>query len=162
MASAHTGKQQKMVPSQPSNMCRTSLCPPVMCLKVGGCWIGEVLSSCSLHKDLHPCCISPGTQTHCSRTSTFSLQCFCKDFFFASYFPQVCIIHLHYFHEPFLQLTDLKTVVETHNSTITRSIRSKIPQLLPSPLQVFPPHLIIPRSPHYPVTSRSLTAPSDH
>lgn len=33
---------------------------------------------------------------------------------------QVCIIHLHYFHEPFLQLTDLKTVVETHNSTITR------------------------------------------
>lgn len=33
---------------------------------------------------------------------------------------QVCIIHLHYFHQPFLELTDLKTVVETHNSTITR------------------------------------------
>lgn len=33
---------------------------------------------------------------------------------------QVCIVHLHYFHEPFLQLTDLKTVVDTHNSTITR------------------------------------------
>lgn len=35
----------------------------------------------------------------------------------------MCIIHLHYFHESFLQLTDLKTVVETHNSTITRSLR---------------------------------------
>lgn len=34
--------------------------------------------------------------------------------------PQVCIVHLHYFHKPFLQLTDLKTVVDTHNSTITR------------------------------------------
>lgn len=33
---------------------------------------------------------------------------------------QVCIVHLHYFHEPFLRLTDLKTVVDTHNSTITR------------------------------------------
>uniref|UniRef100_A0A3Q3MXJ6 Uncharacterized protein n=1 Tax=Mastacembelus armatus TaxID=205130 RepID=A0A3Q3MXJ6_9TELE len=35
-------------------------------------------------------------------------------------FLLVCVIHLHYFHRPFLQLTDLKTVVDTHNSTITR------------------------------------------
>lgn len=44
-------------------------------------------------------------------TSQAPLMCVCL---------QVCIIHLHYFHQPFLELTDLKTVVETHNSTITR------------------------------------------
>ncbi|KAI3355619.1 hypothetical protein L3Q82_018446, partial [Scortum barcoo] len=36
----------------------------------------------------------------------------------------VCIVHLHYFHKPFLQLTDLKTMVDTHNSTITRLVHS--------------------------------------
>ncbi|KAM3860328.1 piezo-type mechanosensitive ion channel component 2-like [Diretmus argenteus] len=40
-------------------------------------------------------------------------------------FLLVCILHLHYFHEPFLQLTDLKTVVDTHNSTITRLVHSE-------------------------------------
>lgn len=68
-----------------------------------------------------------------SRSSAFRPQCYCKVVFSAPCFPQVCIIHLHYFHEPFLQLTDLKTVVETHNSTITRSMR-----LDPNYLNFFP------------------------
>lgn len=96
------------------------------CLQVGGRRFGEVLSSGSVHQDLHPCRLPPGISTNPDPLSATScLQpalapgcahvcvCMCVCL-------QVCIIHLHYFHQPFLQLTDLKTVVETHNSTITR------------------------------------------
>lgn len=35
-------------------------------------------------------------------------------------FLLVCVLHLHYFHERFLQLTDLKAVVAKEESTIYR------------------------------------------
>ncbi|XP_069368065.1 piezo-type mechanosensitive ion channel component 2-like isoform X1 [Paralichthys olivaceus] len=54
----------------------------------------------------------------------FSLPVLFTRIFIPAAFLLVCIVHLHYFHEPFLQLTDLKTVVDTHNSTITRLVHS--------------------------------------
>ncbi|XP_029385544.1 piezo-type mechanosensitive ion channel component 2-like isoform X2 [Echeneis naucrates] len=54
----------------------------------------------------------------------FSVPVLFTRIFIPAAFLLVCIIHLHYFHEPFLQLTDLKTVVDTHNSTITRLVHS--------------------------------------
>ncbi|XP_041817254.1 piezo-type mechanosensitive ion channel component 2-like isoform X2 [Chelmon rostratus] len=54
----------------------------------------------------------------------FSVPVLFTKIFIPAAFLLVCIIHLHYFHEPFLQLTDLKTVVDTHNSTITRLVHS--------------------------------------
>ncbi|XP_041824079.1 piezo-type mechanosensitive ion channel component 2-like [Melanotaenia boesemani] len=55
----------------------------------------------------------------------FSVPVLFTRIFIPTAFLLVCIIHLHYFHEPFLQLTDLKTVVDTHNSTITRLVHSE-------------------------------------
>ncbi|XP_072235133.1 piezo-type mechanosensitive ion channel component 2-like [Leuresthes tenuis] len=54
----------------------------------------------------------------------FSVPVLFTRIFIPASFLLVCIIHLHYFHESFLQLTDLKTVVDTHNSTITRLVHS--------------------------------------
>uniref|UniRef100_A0A8C5CT94 Piezo-type mechanosensitive ion channel component n=1 Tax=Gadus morhua TaxID=8049 RepID=A0A8C5CT94_GADMO len=50
----------------------------------------------------------------------FSVPVLFTRIFIPTAFLLVCVLHLHYFHQPFLQLTDLKTVVNTHNSTITR------------------------------------------
>ncbi|KAM7369505.1 hypothetical protein PAMP_010824 [Pampus punctatissimus] len=55
----------------------------------------------------------------------FSLPVLFTRIFILAAFLLVCIVHLHYFHEPFLQLTDLQTVVDTHNSTITRLVHSE-------------------------------------
>ncbi|XP_061522396.1 piezo-type mechanosensitive ion channel component 2-like isoform X3 [Phycodurus eques] len=55
----------------------------------------------------------------------FSVPALFTRIFIPTAFLLVCIVHLHYFHEPFLQLTDLKTVVDTHNSTITRLVHSE-------------------------------------
>ncbi|XP_074549296.1 piezo-type mechanosensitive ion channel component 2 [Halichoeres trimaculatus] len=55
----------------------------------------------------------------------FSVPVLFTKIFIPAAFLLVCIVHLHYFHEPFLQLTDLKTVVDTHNSTITRLVHSE-------------------------------------
>ncbi|XP_028289056.1 piezo-type mechanosensitive ion channel component 2-like [Parambassis ranga] len=54
----------------------------------------------------------------------FSVPVLFTRIFIPAAFLLVCIVHLHYFHEPFLELTDLKTVVDTHNSTITRLVHS--------------------------------------
>nr|XP_043885784.1 piezo-type mechanosensitive ion channel component 2 isoform X3 [Solea senegalensis] len=54
----------------------------------------------------------------------FSVSGLFTRIFIPAAFLLVCIVHLHYFHESFLQLTDLKTVVDTHNSTITRLVHS--------------------------------------
>ncbi|XP_051769980.1 piezo-type mechanosensitive ion channel component 2 isoform X2 [Ctenopharyngodon idella] len=45
--------------------------------------------------------------------------------FIPTSFLLVCILHLHYFHEPFLQLTDLKAVISKEESTIY-SLKQKI------------------------------------
>ena len=58
------------------------------------------------------------TQTHFYQTQSHPI--ITTDVTVVVFVLQVCIVHLHYFHEPFLQLTDLKTVVDTHNSIITR------------------------------------------
>ncbi|KAM7389966.1 hypothetical protein PAMA_008240 [Pampus argenteus] len=55
----------------------------------------------------------------------FSLPVLFTRIFILAAFLLVCIVHLHYFHEPFLQLTDLQTVVDTHNSIITRLVHSE-------------------------------------
>ncbi|KAK7929081.1 hypothetical protein WMY93_005476 [Mugilogobius chulae] len=55
----------------------------------------------------------------------FSVPVLFTRIFIPAAFLLVCVIHLHYFHEPFLQLTDLQTVVDTHNSTITRLVHSE-------------------------------------
>ncbi|XP_047423768.1 piezo-type mechanosensitive ion channel component 2-like isoform X2 [Mugil cephalus] len=55
----------------------------------------------------------------------FSVPVLFTKIFIPASFLLVCIVHLHYFHQPFLQLTDLKTVVDTHNSTITRLVHSE-------------------------------------
>ncbi|XP_060920541.1 piezo-type mechanosensitive ion channel component 2-like [Labrus mixtus] len=55
----------------------------------------------------------------------FSVPVLFTKIFIPAAFLLVCIVHLHYFHEPFLLLTDLKTVVDTHNSTITRLVHSE-------------------------------------
>ncbi|XP_059901310.1 piezo-type mechanosensitive ion channel component 2-like isoform X1 [Gadus macrocephalus] len=54
----------------------------------------------------------------------FSVPVLFTRIFIPTAFLLVCVLHLHYFHQPFLQLTDLKTVVNTHNSTITRLVHS--------------------------------------
>ncbi|XP_068604378.1 piezo-type mechanosensitive ion channel component 2-like [Brachionichthys hirsutus] len=78
---------------------------------------------------------SPHTWSYYSGLSThrledvglekFSVPVLFTKIFIPAAFLLVCIVHLHYFHEPFLQLTDLKTVVDTHNSTITRLVHSE-------------------------------------
>ncbi|XP_059183361.1 piezo-type mechanosensitive ion channel component 2-like [Centropristis striata] len=77
---------------------------------------------------------SPQTWSHYTGLSThrledvglekFSVPVLFTRIFIPAAFLLVCIVHLHYFHQPFLQLTDLKTVVDTHNSTITRLVHS--------------------------------------
>ncbi|KAM3593292.1 uncharacterized protein V6R79_009660 [Siganus canaliculatus] len=69
----------------------------------------------------------------------FSVPVLFTKIFIPAAFLLVCIIHLHYFHEPFLQLTDLKTVVDTYNSTITRLVHSdgSLVDLSVSPRLVF-------------------------
>ncbi|XP_036410203.1 piezo-type mechanosensitive ion channel component 2-like [Megalops cyprinoides] len=70
----------------------------------------------------------------------FSVPALFTRIFIPTSFLLVCILHLHYFHERFLQLTDLKAVVAKHESTIyshakvngrvyliMNSIRQKIP-----------------------------------
>ncbi|XP_035475570.1 piezo-type mechanosensitive ion channel component 2 isoform X5 [Scophthalmus maximus] len=76
---------------------------------------------------LHTWSYYTGLSTH--RLEDFGLEKFSVPVLFTrilipAAFLLVCIVHLHYFHEPFLQLTDLKTVVDTHNSTITRLVHS--------------------------------------
>ncbi|XP_068199524.1 piezo-type mechanosensitive ion channel component 2-like isoform X2 [Antennarius striatus] len=78
---------------------------------------------------------SPHTWSYYSGLSThrledvglekFSVPVLFTKIFIPAAFLLVCIVHLHYFHEPFLELTDLKTVVDTHNSTITRLVHSE-------------------------------------
>ncbi|KAK2859745.1 hypothetical protein Q5P01_004365 [Channa striata] len=77
---------------------------------------------------------SPHTWSHYTGLSTqrledfglekFSVPVLFTRIFIPAAFLLVCIIHLHYFHKPFLHLTDLKTVVDTHNSTITRLVHT--------------------------------------
>ncbi|KAF7643979.1 hypothetical protein LDENG_00230120 [Lucifuga dentata] len=55
----------------------------------------------------------------------FSVPVLFTRIFILAAFLLLCIVHLHYFHEPFLHLTDLKTVVDTHNSTITRLVHTE-------------------------------------
>ncbi|KAG9347820.1 hypothetical protein JZ751_003836 [Albula glossodonta] len=50
----------------------------------------------------------------------FSVPALFTRIFIPTSFLLVCILHLHYFHERFLQLTDLKAVVAKHESTIYR------------------------------------------
>uniref|UniRef100_A0A671VGF6 Piezo type mechanosensitive ion channel component 2 n=1 Tax=Sparus aurata TaxID=8175 RepID=A0A671VGF6_SPAAU len=49
---------------------------------------------------------------------TFSLSTLFTRIFIPTSFLLVCILHLHYFHERFLQLTDLQAVVAKEESTI--------------------------------------------
>ena len=51
---------------------------------------------------------------------TFSLSTLFTRIFIPTSFLLVCILHLHYFHERFLQLTDLQAVVAKEESTIYR------------------------------------------
>lgn len=51
---------------------------------------------------------------------TFSLTVLFTRIFIPTSFLLVCILHLHYFHERFLQLTDLEGLVAKEESTIYR------------------------------------------
>uniref|UniRef100_A0A671VEB3 Piezo type mechanosensitive ion channel component 2 n=1 Tax=Sparus aurata TaxID=8175 RepID=A0A671VEB3_SPAAU len=53
---------------------------------------------------------------------TFSLSTLFTRIFIPTSFLLVCILHLHYFHERFLQLTDLQAVVAKEESTIYRLV----------------------------------------
>lgn len=50
----------------------------------------------------------------------FSLALLFTRIFIPTSFLLVCILHLHYFHDRFLQLTDLQAVVAKEESTIYR------------------------------------------
>ncbi|XP_007564241.1 piezo-type mechanosensitive ion channel component 2 isoform X6 [Poecilia formosa] len=50
----------------------------------------------------------------------FSVSMLFTRIFIPTSFLLVCILHLHYFHEPFLQLTDLQAVIAKEESTIYR------------------------------------------
>uniref|UniRef100_A0A673GY89 Piezo-type mechanosensitive ion channel component 2-like n=1 Tax=Sinocyclocheilus rhinocerous TaxID=307959 RepID=A0A673GY89_9TELE len=52
----------------------------------------------------------------------FSLPALFTRIFIPTSFLLVCILHLHYFHERFLELTDIKSVADKQKSTITRYI----------------------------------------
>uniref|UniRef100_A0A3P8W8C0 Uncharacterized protein n=1 Tax=Cynoglossus semilaevis TaxID=244447 RepID=A0A3P8W8C0_CYNSE len=64
----------------------------------------------------------------------FSVPVLFTRIFIPASFLLVCIIHLHYFHEPFLRLTDLKTVVDTlvhsDGSLVDLSLSGPSPVLL--------------------------------
>ncbi|XP_051909940.1 piezo-type mechanosensitive ion channel component 2-like [Hippocampus zosterae] len=55
----------------------------------------------------------------------FSVPVLFARIFIPTAFLLVCIVHLQYFHEPFLRLTDLQTVVDTHNSAVARLVHSE-------------------------------------
>lgn len=50
----------------------------------------------------------------------FSLAMLFTRIFIPTSFLLVCILHLHYFHDRFLELTDLQAVVAKEESTIYR------------------------------------------
>lgn len=50
----------------------------------------------------------------------FSVPALFTRIFIPTSFLLVCILHLHYFHERFLQLTDIKSVADKQKSTISR------------------------------------------
>ncbi|XP_047666735.1 piezo-type mechanosensitive ion channel component 2 isoform X3 [Tachysurus fulvidraco] len=52
----------------------------------------------------------------------FSVPALFTRIFIPTSFLLVCILHLHYFHERFLQLTDIKAVVDKQKSTISRLV----------------------------------------
>ncbi|KAL1006396.1 hypothetical protein UPYG_G00071860 [Umbra pygmaea] len=52
----------------------------------------------------------------------FSVPALFTRIFIPTSFLLVCILHLHYFHQRFLLLTDIKTVADTHKSTISRLV----------------------------------------
>ncbi|XP_028816356.1 piezo-type mechanosensitive ion channel component 2 isoform X2 [Denticeps clupeoides] len=52
----------------------------------------------------------------------FSVPALFSRIFIPSSFLLVCILHLHYFHERFLQLTDIKAVADKQKSTISRLV----------------------------------------
>lgn len=51
---------------------------------------------------------------------TFTLGDLFTRIFIPTSFLLVCILHLHYFHDHFLQLTDLKAVTSKQDNTIYR------------------------------------------
>uniref|UniRef100_A0A3B3UI10 Piezo type mechanosensitive ion channel component 2 n=1 Tax=Poecilia latipinna TaxID=48699 RepID=A0A3B3UI10_9TELE len=53
----------------------------------------------------------------------FSVSMLFTRIFIPTSFLLVCILHLHYFHEPFLQLTDLQAVIAKEESTIYSHIK---------------------------------------
>lgn len=65
---------------------------------------------------LHPC---PSSLNDLG-LETFSLALLFTRIFIPTSFLLVCILHLHYFHDRFLQLTDLQAVVAKEESTIYR------------------------------------------
>ncbi|XP_064818294.1 piezo-type mechanosensitive ion channel component 2-like, partial [Oncorhynchus masou masou] len=52
----------------------------------------------------------------------FSVPALFTRIFIPTSFLLVCILHLHYFHQRFLLLTDIKTVADKQKSTITRLV----------------------------------------
>ncbi|XP_066538548.1 piezo-type mechanosensitive ion channel component 2 [Hoplias malabaricus] len=52
----------------------------------------------------------------------FSVPALFTRIFVPTSFLLVCILHLHYFHERFLQLTDIKSVADKQKSTISRLV----------------------------------------
>ncbi|XP_036438753.1 piezo-type mechanosensitive ion channel component 2 isoform X2 [Colossoma macropomum] len=52
----------------------------------------------------------------------FSVAALFTRIFIPTSFLLVCILHLHYFHERFLQLTDIKSVADKQKSTISRLV----------------------------------------
>ncbi|XP_051543569.1 piezo-type mechanosensitive ion channel component 2-like isoform X1 [Myxocyprinus asiaticus] len=52
----------------------------------------------------------------------FSVPALFTRIFIPTSFLLVCILHLHYFHERFLQLTDIKSVADKQKSTISRLV----------------------------------------
>lgn len=50
----------------------------------------------------------------------FSVPALFTRIFIPTSFLLVCILHLHYFHERFLELTDIKSVADKQKSTISR------------------------------------------
>ncbi|XP_034416405.1 piezo-type mechanosensitive ion channel component 2-like [Cyclopterus lumpus] len=101
-----------------------------------GFWVAVVVYSMSVlilvytfqfPSSLHTWSYYTGLSTHRLEDvglEKFSVPVLFTRIFIPAAFLLVCIVHLHYFHKPFLQLTDLKTVVDTHNSTITRLVHS--------------------------------------
>lgn len=56
----------------------------------------------------------------------FSVPALFTRIFIPTSFLLVCILHLHYFHERFLELTDIKSVADKQKSTISRYSRAPL------------------------------------